>query len=235
MQLSIVIPAYNEEKIIAEAIQKIADYFNNLKYDYELIIVDDCSSDRTKKQIEKKLSSKIFLIENQKNLGKGASLKKGILQAKNDWVLVTDADLSTPIKEFDKFIDFFDSGIDIAIGSRKTQKNLIKKAQPWWKQILGMSGNKIIKIILGLAYNDTQCGFKLFGPKVKPLIKKQKISRWGFDFELLFLARQLDLRVKEVGVVWYNNHNSKVKFRDYFKTLIDVFRVRWNYFSNQYK
>lgn len=232
-QISVIVPVFNEEKIIRSSLLQIFKFFHKNNYDFEIIVIDDGSIDKSVLEIKKIVSDKIFLIENKKNLGKGASIKKGVAQATKDWILFTDADLSTPIGELSKFF-VQDQVFDILIGSRKIKNSLIEKHQPKWKQVSGQLGNFYINIFLHLNISDTQCGFKLFHCKTKKLFEKAKINRWGLDFELLFLAKKHNFKIKEVPIVWKNNFDSKVKKTDYFKTLWEVFMVRWNYLTGKY-
>jgi glycosyltransferase involved in cell wall biosynthesis len=224
--VSIIIPAYNEDSVIAKSIETINNYFTNKKIDCEIIVIDDASQDHTINQVEQLAKQNVHLEKNSCNRGKGYSIKKGIALASKPIILITDADLSTPIEEFEKLMAQLEKN-HIIIGSRRVLGGEIKIAQTWWKDRCGRLGNRIIKKILNLPYQDTQCGFKLIKSKHKNLFEKLNLDRWGMDFELLYLANKFNYSVAEIGVIWYNNQDSKVKPFDYIKTLVEVFKVRY--------
>jgi dolichyl-phosphate beta-glucosyltransferase len=233
MELSVIIPVYNEEKIIKSSLAKIIDFLERKKWIYEIIVVDDGSQDNTLSLLQNLTNPKIKIIKHQKNQGKGASVKDGVLAARYSYILFTDADLSTPIFELEKFLPFF-SQYDILIASRALKNSRIIKKQPQLRMILGRLGNLFIRLILGLKIKDTQCGFKLFRAKIKKIFTQLRIAKWGFDFELLFLAQKNKMTIKEIPVIWYNNPETKVGFKDYFQTLIDVVKVRLNWLLGRY-
>jgi len=230
MYLSVVIAAYNEEGRIGDSLIKTDDYLKKRGFDFEIIVVDDGSSDKTLDLLEKysyKITN-LVVFKNKKNHGKGYSVKKGILKSKGDIVLFTDADLSTPIEEIDKLIYWLNNGYQIAIGSRAMPDSQIKIYQAWYRQFMGMSFNKIIKLILGLDYYDTQCGFKCFQRDAAlEVFKELNTCRFSFDVEALYIAKNLGLKVKEVPISWYNSEGSKVRLiRDSSKMFLDVLQIR---------
>ncbi len=234
MKLSIIIPAYNEEKRIISSLNKIYNYLNKKQIDYEVVIVNDGSRDNTVDVIKKIKNNKTTIINNKINKGKGHAVKTGMLNAKGDLLLFTDSDLSTPIEELDKLMRYIDN-YDIVIGSRSLQASDVKKKQAFYKVWLGRLGNKAIQLLAVPGIKDTQCGFKLYKRKCLNIFKKQTINRWGFDFEILFLARKLGYKIKEVPVVWVNAEGSKVKALDYPKTFLELLKIRWNDLCGKYK
>lgn len=223
--ISVVIPCYNEEKVIINTVKKIKNFFDQQKIDFEIIIIDDNSTDHSLKLIKTLESDSIIVLHNDQNQGKGYSLRRGLQIAKKDFLLIFDADSSTPIEELNKLL-VFTNEFPIVIGSRRTINSQIKISQPAWKSFLGRMGNKIIKNYLNLPFSDTQCGFKLFSREIKWLIDQCTINRWGFDIEILYLAQQHNIPIKEVGVEWFNDFNTKVKPLDYFKTLAEVIKIK---------
>lgn len=235
MYLSIIIPAYNEENRIGDSLSKIIDYLDKWNRDFEIIVVDDGSDDKTVsllKEYSKKIPN-FNILKNDKNIGKGFSIKKGVLESKGEIVLFTDADLSTPIEELDKLIKWFDQGYQVAIGSRALPDSEIKIYSTWYRQIMGKTFNKIIRLILNLDYYDTQCGFKCFQRAAAlEIFNAMTLSRFAFDAEILFIAKHRGLKVKEVPVIWYNSPESKVKvIKDSSKMLWDILKIRFNGFQ----
>ncbi len=233
MYLSVVIAAYNEEERIGDSLIKTYDYLKKRGFDFEIIVVDDGSSDKTL-DLLRKYSQKItnlIILENENNRGKGYSVKRGILKSKGEVVLFTDADFSTPIEEIDKLIYWLNNGYQIAIGSRAMPDSQIKIYQAWYRQLMGKSFNKIIQLVLNLDYYDTQCGFKCFQRDAAlEVFKGLKSCRFSFDVEALYIAKHLGLKVKEVPICWYNSAGSKVRLiRDSSKMFWDVLQIRFGY------
>jgi len=223
-RLSVVIPCYNEEKIIFSTLEKVADFLERKDWEYEIIVVDDGSHDNSKLKIQNS-KVKVKLLENGENRGKGFSVRRGVLEATGDLVLFMDSDNSTGIEEIEKLLPFTDK-YDIVIGSRAKVESEIMEKQPWLRRFLSKMGNKLIKNILGLEIDDTQCGFKLFKKGILEIFHEQKLERWGFDFEILHLADLKNYKIKEVGVRWQNDRTSTVKLTDYLRTLGEVFLVK---------
>jgi dolichyl-phosphate beta-glucosyltransferase len=199
--LSIVIPVYNEEKRIEKTLNKILEYIKIKKIKYEIIIVDDFSKDKTIDVI-KKFKEKIIILKNNKNYGKGYSIKKGIENAKNELILFSDADLATPIEELDKMLGFINK-FDIIIASRNLKESKIVIKQPFYRQLLGKTFPLLVRLLLISDIKDTQCGFKLFKNDIaKNIVKLQTINRFCFDVELLFIAKKLGYKIKEIPVIW---------------------------------
>lgn len=232
MQISVVIPAFNEEKVIKDTLDEVFDFLKNNFQSFEVIVVNDASKDNTATVVSQ--IPQVILLNNQSNHGKGYSVAKGVNFAQGDLILFMDADNSTRIKELKNFLPFI-SKYSVIIASRAiSQANVIRR-QAAWKVFFGRIGNWLIQLFLLPGIKDTQCGFKLFRKECKNLFKQLKIEDWGFDFELLFLAKKNKFLIKELGVVWENNLDSKVKFSTYFKTLWQVITVRYNYLFNKYK
>ena len=231
LSISIIIPVYNEAARIKRSLKKIVDFFRT--DDYEIIIVDDGSKDETLDIVKSFNNDRIRIFRNEVNLGKGFSVKRGVLLSTKQYILFSDADLSTPISEFKKFIPFLKTD-DIIIGSRAISGSNVKVRQPFYKVFLGRVGNKLIKLLAVKGINDTQCGFKLFNKKTKTIFEKLTVFRWGFDFELLFLAQKNKFRIKEIPVIWINDPRSKVKTGDYLTTFIDLIKIRINNFRGKY-
>ena len=230
MYLSVVIPAYNEEQRIGESLTKTDDYLKKQGYDFELIVVDDGSNDKTVdllKTYSRKITN-LVILENEINHGKGYSVRNGILASKGDIVLFTDADFSTPIEEVDKLLHWLENGYQIAIGSRAMPESQIKIYQAWYRQLMGKSFNKFIQLVLNLDYYDTQCGFKCFQRDAAlEVFKALKSCRFSFDVEVLYIAKHLGLKVKEVPICWYNSAGSKVRLiQDSLKMFLDVLQIR---------
>lgn len=229
MDISVIIPAHNEEKNIARAIAAVSSFFDMERSSFEIIVVDSFSHDRTAR-ISERLSG------SQKNVkllrattrGKGAAVRAGILEAKGDLILFSDADLSTPIEEFRKLRAAIDSGADIAIASRRKKGATILRHQSRLREMLGSMLNRIIQAVYVLGISDTQCGFKLFkAAAAKELFREQRIDGFLFDLEVLYLAKKKDYRIKEVPVTWSHGGESKVRvLRELPQTIFDLFRIK---------
>ena len=235
--LSVVIPVYNEEKVIRKTLLDVNDFFANKNYNSEIIVVDDGSSDNTV-AIAKNLKSiikNLAILENGKNYGKGYSVKKGILAANGRYRLFMDADNSAKIEQVSKFIPFLKSGYDIVIGDRDIKGSKIKKRQPFYKEVLGDMGNVFIRLLAVPGINDTQCGFKCFSGKfAEDIFPRLTVSRWGFDIEILALANKFEYKIKSAPIVWENRKNSNVRLKDYILTLIDLFKIKINLIRKKY-
>ncbi len=233
--LSIVIPCYNEQNRIKSTVNKITTFFSKKEFKYELILVDDGSTDTTVsilKKFIKKYSSqnnlKISILLNEKNKGKGHSVKKGFLAAKGKYVLFTDADLSTPIEEFENLLKYIKDGFNVAIASRSMPDSNIVVSQPLARVFIGKSFGLLVRWIVGLNYIDTQCGFKCFDrTAVDTIFHHLKITGFSFDVEILYLAKIFGLKVKEVPVRWENSFDSKVRiFIDPASMFFNLFRIK---------
>lgn len=236
--LSIVIPCFNEELRLPPTLELIADYIQKSGRETEVIVVDDGSTDRTVAVAGSFLNRipTLRVVQNGSNRGKGYSVRHGSLEAKGAIVLFTDADLSAPIEEADKLISQL-GAYDVAIGSRAIDRGLIETHESLFREFAGIVFNRIVRIMLRLPFVDTQCGFKAFRRERCQLIfEQQTIERFGFDPELLYLARHHGLRIVEVAVRWSHSPATKVSmFRDSVNMFLDVFRIRWNSIRGLYR
>ena len=229
--ISIVIPAYNEERRIKGSLSEVFAFMSDSGMEYEIIVVDDGSSDGTSRIVESMAadSTKVRLVRYEKNRGKGHALRTGALVAKGDFVLVMDADLSTPMVELWKLMPYLAKGeYDIAIGSRALALSDIIRKQPWWRQGMGKMFNKIVKTLVIGDFSDTQCGFKLFAGNVaRTLFGEAKIDRFAYDVEILARAKKKGYRIQEVPIRWVNSPESKVDpLKDSLQMLADLVRIR---------
>ena len=236
--LSIIIPSYNEEARLPGTLQRIAEYLPTLKLRTEVLVVDDGSTDRTAAVAESfhgKLT-RLRVLSNGTNRGKGYSVRHGMLEAQGDMVLFTDADLSAPIEEAEKLLRPLNNGYDVAIGSRAMDRSLISTRQSIFRETAGIIFNKIVRMVLRLPFVDTQCGFKAFRRERSRIIfEQQRIEGFGFDPELLYLARHYGLRAIEIPVRWGHSEATKVNMLgDSLKMFGDIFTIRWNAMSGRY-
>ncbi|KKS44171.1 hypothetical protein A2567_02705 [Candidatus Azambacteria bacterium RIFOXYD1_FULL_42_11] len=237
--LSVIIPAYNEENEIKATLEAIYNYFSKQNYSWEAIIVSDGSSDRTVEAVSEFISNKpeFSAIANTKNNGKGYVVRQGMIQAQGDYRLFTDADNSTSIEQIENFWPHFDEGYDIVIGSIEVPGSKIYEHAQWYRRLLGKYSKYLIRIVAGLwSIHDTQRGFKCFSAKAAgDIFSKTKIDRFGFDIEVLALAKKTGYKIKEVPVVWNNPGDSSVHISSYIETLKDLLKIRWYLWINAYK
>jgi dolichyl-phosphate beta-glucosyltransferase len=235
---SIVIPAYNESARLATSIPKVLEYVHSRGMKAEIIVVNDGSKDDTADVVRQFAAADpmVILVENPGNRGKGYSVRNGMLRARGEVALFTDADLSSPITEADKLFRALAEGADVAIGSRWLQRELQTERQSLLRQAYGRLFNLGLRIVLGLGYKDTQCGFKAFDRQaIQTIFPRQRIERWGFDPELLFLARKFKLKTTEVAVEWAHDHRSKINpLRDGVQMGGEVLKIRWNDWMGRY-
>jgi len=231
MDISIIIPFKDECERIEMSLNEVRSYFNSRGISYEIILVDDGSLDNATTQIIEPLltDKRILLLKHKKNLGKGAAIATGVNASHGDYIFFTDADLSTPISEFEKL--YAKRLTRLVIGTR-TDEKLIKTKQPFFRIFFGKLGNLVIRYLLGLSYKDTQCGFKLFDAQLaKELFSRLIIARWGFDFEVLFKARQKGVLATEIPVIWSHKGKSKlIPIVDHVRSLYELFYFRICYF-----
>jgi dolichyl-phosphate beta-glucosyltransferase len=235
---SIVLPAYNESERVASTLEKILAHSEQRGWKTEVIVVNDGSSDDTARLVSGYAARYpgVRLLDNPGNRGKGYSVRNGMLHATGDILLFSDADLSSPIVEADKLFAAIAAGADVAIGSRWLKAELQTKRQPLHRQVFGRAFNLALRIVLGLNFKDTQCGFKAFTrDAAQKLFTLQKIERWGFDPELLYLARTLHLKVVEVPVTWSHREGTRINpLRDGIRMLGEMLTIRWNALSGKY-
>jgi len=235
---SIIIPAYNESARVGATLERVLAYVAERGWDAEVIAVDDGSSDHTAEIIRgyAKLNPRLRLLQNAGNRGKGYSVRNGMLNAQGEVLLFSDADLSSPIEEAGKLMAAISGGAEIAIGSRWLHVHLQTQRQPLYRQLFGRIFNLLLRITLGLTFKDTQCGFKAFTRRAaQTIFPLQKIERWGFDPELLFLARKFGFQVVEVPVEWAHREGTRISpLRDGPQMLLEMLKIRWNALSGKY-
>jgi glycosyltransferase involved in cell wall biosynthesis len=229
--LSVIIPAFNEEKRLPDTLEKLTDFFETLSLEtLEIIIVDDGSTDGTGDTVRRRAATdpRFRLLRNPGNCGKGYAVRHGMLEAKGDWRLLTDADLSTPITELRSlYRAAVDQGAEVAIGSRALDRSLIARHQPFFREFGGRFFNIIMRRITGLAFADTQCGFKLYrADAAEAIFSRQILNGFSFDVEDMFIARRLGIQVVEVPVAWANAEGTKVNLRSTLRAFTDLLRIR---------
>ena len=238
LELSIVIPAYNEEDRIISSLDQIAGYLSRRGFPAEVIVVSDGSRDRTGDVVREKMAKVpgLSLVELDRNRGKGYCVRVGVEQAGGRYVLFSDADLSTPVEEYDKFLPLLQDGVPVVIGSRGLPDSRIELHQSWYREGMGKAFNLLVRSLTVSGIRDTQCGFKAFRREaVRDLVSRQRIERFSFDVELLFLARKRGLKIAEVPVRWINSPRSRVRIvRDSLRMAFDLFRIRWSDFRGRY-
>jgi dolichyl-phosphate beta-glucosyltransferase len=235
---SIVIPAYNEGARLGATLEKVLGYVRAQGWSAEVIVVNDGSRDNTA-DLVRGFAAKdgaLRLLENPGNRGKGYSVRNGMLNAKGEIVVFSDADLSSPIEEMTKLLAALAAGADIAIGSRWLRAELQTQRQSPLRQLFGRVFNLLLRIILGLKFKDTQCGFKAFTRRAaQAIFPLQRIERWGFDPEILFLARKFGFRVEEVPVLWGHSGETRINpLLDGARMFQEMLRVRWYDLTGKY-
>ncbi len=235
---SIVIPAYNEAARIGNALEQVVACIHERGWNAEVIVVDDGSRDQTAEIVRTfaKNHPEVRLLQNPGNHGKGYSVRNGILHSFGEVVMFTDADLSAPIEEADGLFAAIAAGADIAIGSRWLERTRQTIRQPLYRQFFGRCFNGVTRAIMGLPYADTQCGFKAFTRAASQTVfQLQTIERWGFDPEILFIARKRGYRVDEVAVSWAHDERTRMSYlKDGMRMLQDIAIVRWNALLGRY-
>lgn len=232
--LSVVIPAYNEETRLPSTLNRIVEWLSGRAFEFsEIIVVDDGSSDATARVIE---NSSARLIRNPGNRGKGYAVRNGMLNARGQWVLYTDADLSTPIEEACKLYDAASAAnAVIAIGSRALDRSLVSVHQSAFREYSGRGFNLVMRSLTGLPFRDTQCGFKLFAADAaRAVFSRQILDGFSFDVEDLYIAKQCGLKAIEVAVRWANVEGSKVSLGTGLQSFGDLLRIRRNGLAGRY-
>ncbi len=235
---SIVIPAFNEALRINNALESVVACIRERGWSAEVIVVDDGSRDQTADLVRAFAASapEVRLLQNSGNHGKGYSVRNGILHAFGDIVMFTDADLSAPFEEAEGLLSAISGGADIAIGSRWLERTRQTIRQPLYRQFFGRCFNAVTRLIMGLPFADTQCGFKAFTrPAAQIIFQLQTIERWGFDPEILFIALKRGYKIVEVPVSWAHDERTRISYlKDGMRMLQDIAIVRWNAMLGRY-
>jgi dolichyl-phosphate beta-glucosyltransferase len=232
------VPAFNEAERIGNSLKKIDDFMQSSSLTYELIVVDDGSSDDTASIVRNTNVKGLRFIQNPQNQGKGFTVRNGVLAASGNYVLFTDADLSAPIEELPKLLNVAVSeNADVVIGSRAIDRSYIEKHQSPFREVGGIAFNLMVRSFLGLNLHDTQCGFKLFNrKKSRRIFERLTTAGFGFDPELLFLAKRDGLKIREVPVRWRHAEGSKVHFMKHATVMfLDLVRIRWKALTGKYQ
>ena len=237
-QLSIVIPAYNESARIERTLARVMECVAQQGWDAEVLVVDDGSKDSTPEIVQEWMQRypRLHLIKNVGNRGKGYSVRNGLLQAAGEIVMFTDADLSAPMEEAERLFAAIREGADVAIGSRWLDKQRQTIHQPLYRRFFGRCFNWVTRLIMGLPFKDTQCGFKAFKRSAAQIIfRLQRIERWGFDPEILFIAQKLGYEIREVPVTWGHDERSRMSYlKDGMKMLEEMAVIRANSLAGRY-
>jgi dolichyl-phosphate beta-glucosyltransferase len=241
--LSVIIPAYKEGERIGRNLLEIEKYLSSKNFDYEILVVVDGSPDNTAQVAEnyKQHVRNLRIIDNKENHGKGYVVRQGLLEAKGKLRVFLDADGSTSITHLDKFLPEFEKDFDVVIGSRAIEGAFVQIHQPKIRELMGKMGNLMIKMVLNLwKYPDTQCGFKMLNDKAAEAVaSRMVIDRFGFDFELIKLAKVLDFKIKQMPVRWLNEEGTTVGGllgpNGFIQVLIDLFKMRWRLWTGKYK
>lgn len=239
--LSVVIPAYKEKERIGTNLLEIESFLADKNFEYEVIIVVDGSPDNTA-EVARNYSKQVKnlrVIDNEKNHGKGYVVRQGLLEAQGKYVVFLDADGSTSITHVEKFLPELEKGSDLIVGSRKIDGAFIQVHQPKYREFMGEGGNWLIRIVLGLwSFPDTQCGFKMLtGKAAHEIAKRMVVDRFGFDFELIILAKKLGFKIKQMPVRWLNEEGSTVSLtgpNGFIQVLIDLFKTRLRLLTGKY-
>ncbi len=237
LELSIIVPAYNEEARLPRTLQRIGDYLRRAHPPSEIVVVDDGSTDRTPEVVRtmQKEMPELHLLLNGENRGKGCSVRTGMLAARGAIALFTDADLSAPIEEAEKLLDALASA-DVAIGSRALDRRLIQVHQSPARELAGIFFNRMVRLATGLPFEDTQCGFKAFRTdRTRIVFEQQRIEDFGFDPEILFLAQRHGLRIVEIPVRWAHDPRTKVHMlHDSLRMFAGLWQIRWSAMLGRY-
>jgi dolichyl-phosphate beta-glucosyltransferase len=228
--LSIVVPAYNEEARIGASLARMLAYFDAQPYAYEILVVDDGSTDGTRAVVEQKRGehANVQFLHYDGNRGKGYAVRHGMVRATGNFVLFSDADLATPIEEVEKLFAAVQDGKEIAIASRDLPESQLTRRQSWFREMGGKLFNRCVQFLAVPGIHDTQCGFKLFSrAAAQNIFSRCQIDNFSFDVEVLYLGRQLGYSIAEVPVRWEHQEGSKVRYlRDALRMLKTLFRIR---------
>lgn len=233
MELSIVIPAYNEAHRIAGTLRRVLEFCESELSDWEIIVVDDGSSDDTAREV--RAFERIRYIRNAGNRGKGFSVRRGVLAARCDPILFTDADLSAPIEDARRLLGAIQKGADVAIGSRHFDvTTTVQRTR--WRRLMASAFRLLVRILVIRGIYDTQCGFKMFRREAaRSIFPKQRLAGWGFDVELLYIARRQRYRIEEVSVSWAESRESRLRWHTPLAMLLDLIHIRLNGLLGRYR
>ncbi len=231
--LTVVVPAYNEQERLGSSLQRMSDYLQSQKDTFEILVIDDGSSDQTARvahEFAQRCGSPVRVFTNACNRGKGYSVRRGMLLSRGRYGLLSDADMSTPIEELPHLRERMErDGLAIVFGSREARGAKVEVRQPFWRESSGKLFNMLMRSITGLPFSDTQCGFKLFDlEQSRILFQLQRIDGFGFDVEILYIARKKGLEAQEVAVTWRNAEGSKVGLMSGLAAIRDLYAIRRN-------
>jgi glycosyltransferase involved in cell wall biosynthesis len=237
--ISIIIPAYNEEKRLPASLRQVIGYVRRGAWQFaEILVVDDGSTDGTAQVAEQMRSEypDLRVLRNPGNRGKGYAVRHGMLECRGEWALFTDADLSAPIEELDKLWQAAErESAQVAVGSRALDRRLIGVHQSWFRENVGKVFNLVMRLSTGLPFHDTQCGFKLFeAAAARDIFRRQLLYGFGFDVEVLFIGRRLGYREIEVAVRWNDVEGTKMTALGGLAAFLEPMQVRWNQIKGRY-
>jgi len=236
LDLSVVIPAYNEAERLPGSLRRILTYLAAWGGSYEILVIDDGSSDGTAQRAQEVAGGRVRVLQNPGNRGKGYSVRRGMLAASGARRLMTDADLSTPIEDLPRLMARMDDGVSIVIGSRALDESKIEVHQPWYRENMGRVFNLFVRLLMASELHDTQCGFKLFSAEAADAVFRVALmDGFVFDVEALFLAQRRGFQVAEVPVTWRNDAASRVGLLKGFRAFPDLLRIRANEWRGRYR
>jgi len=236
--LSIIVPAYNEAERIAKALIEMDRVLSRVDYSYELLVINDGSADNTVEVVTKMMLmiSNLKIVDLKVNVGKGGAVRHGMLVARGQVRLFTDADNSTSIDQFEKMMPYFKEGYAVVIGSRAVPGARLDPPEPFYRQVLGKGLNLVVQVLILPGIWDTQCGFKAFTAEAaEKVFRLARITGWGFDVEALALAKQMGYQIKEMPVVWVDDARSHIKFSAGLQFLRDAIKIRWWLWRGSYR
>jgi dolichyl-phosphate beta-glucosyltransferase len=228
----VVIPSYNEEGRLPPTLARIGEYLAEQDYESEILVVDNASSDRTS-EVARQAGATVLA---EPRRGTGAAVRTGMLAARGEYILFSDADLSTPIEEVEKLLAELRAGADVAIASRGLPESNLVKRQPWYRELVGRTGNLLVRMMAVRGIADTQCGFKLFPREIaRRVFPAQRLTGAAFDVEVLFIVRHAGWKIAEVPVTWIDSPETRFsRVRDSLDALKDLVRIRWNWLRGRY-